>query len=106
MNELSVVVPAYNEEKSIRDTLVRIAEYLIGKHYKFEVIVVNDGSKDTTVEITAALQRVYPQIKILSRAQNRGKGFSVKEGIQLAQYSPLLFIDADNSTKIEEWDKF
>lgn len=106
--ELSVIIPAYNEEKRIETTLQKIVFYLKqNKNIKnYEIIVVDDGSKDHTREIVEKYLLSENFIKLNSFRENRGKGFSVREGALLAQYSLILFSDADLSTPIEELDKF
>jgi dolichyl-phosphate beta-glucosyltransferase len=102
---LSVVIPAYNEEARIGPTLERILVYLKSQPYAFEVIVVDDGSTDATRERAAEALRGFPQGRVLERAENKGKGYSVREGILAAEGSHILFSDADLSTPIEELEK-
>lgn len=104
--ELSVVVPAYNEEKAIEETLRETADYLSKKGYAFEILVVNDGSTDRTPQIVRDLAKPHPQIRLIEQPKNMGKGDAVKEGIRHARYPVTLFMDADNATSIREWDKF
>lgn len=104
--ELSVVVPAYNEEKRIGPTLMETANYLDSRGYQFEIIVVSDGSTDSTVSVIREAAQKYPQIRLLDRSRNSGKGQTVREGVGEARFSYCLFMDADNSTTIWEWDKF
>lgn len=109
---LSIVIPAYNEETRLPPTLERIHEFfkdrrdLKGQPYSYEVIVVDDGSKDRTVEV-AKMSRLYKEgaLKVLENGQNKGKGFSIKNGMRAAQGGLVLFSDADLSTPIEEFDK-
>jgi len=104
--ELSVIIPAYNEEERIAYTLGQIAQHLTDRQYNFEIIVVNDGSTDSTATLVSSLENVYPQIRFFDRKENKGKGETVKEGIGYARFPICLFMDADSSTGIEEWDKF
>lgn len=104
--QLSVIIPAYNEERHIARTLEEVAGYLKKKGYAFEIIVVNDGSKDGTAQAVLALDGVHPQVRLLHRSVNLGKGETVKEGIRHAAYPYCLFMDADNATSIAEWDRF
>ncbi len=102
---LSVVVPAYNEESRLGATLKRIREYFESRPFAVEIIVVDDGSTDRTSGVAAEALRGRPSDRILRRAENRGKGASVKEGMLAAAGELILFADADLSTPIEEIEK-
>lgn len=100
---LSIVIPAYNEEKRLANTLTSINSYLTSQRYDFEVIVVDDGSKDKTKQV--ALEHVLyrnGKLKLIENGVNRGKGYSVKRGILEARGENILFTDSDLSTPIEE----
>jgi dolichyl-phosphate beta-glucosyltransferase len=101
---LSIVIPAFNEEKRIAETLTKIKNYLSRKNLLAEIIIVNDGSKDKTDEVVGAF--VGENVKLISLVKNHGKGFAIKKGIEGAKGKYVLFTDADNSTPIEEFDKF
>ncbi len=101
MQSLSIIIPAYNEENRILTTLNKIHAYLANKKYDYEIIVVDDGSKDRTVELVK--QQKYA--RVLQNPQNKGKGYSVKYGMLAAKKEWVLFTDADLSTPIEELDK-
>ncbi len=103
---LSVVVPAYNEEDCIGGTLGKIREFLGGKPFDFEIIVVDDGSCDRTAEIVENLGKQECEIKLIKNDKNMGKGFSVRKGVMSAEGDYVLFMDADSSTSIEEFEKF
>jgi glycosyltransferase involved in cell wall biosynthesis len=96
---LSVVVPAYNEESRLAPTLDRIKQYLTGRDYSAEIIVVDNGSSDGT----AALAR-RAGVSVLSEPR-RGKGAAVRTGVLAAGGELILFSDADLSTPIEEVEK-
>lgn len=102
---LSIVVPAYNEAARLPSTLRRIQEYLSRSSVSAEIIVVLDGSTDATLEIARTAARDVPQLKILDRKVNRGKGYTVREGMLAARGQIRLFADADNSTDIAHFDK-
>ena len=102
---LSVVVPAYNEEARLVPSLEKIVGYLRRQSYAYEVIVVSDGSRDGTA---AAALRFRPEgfpLSVIDRKENRGKGYTVREGVSAARGRHVLFSDADLSTPIEEVEK-
>jgi dolichyl-phosphate beta-glucosyltransferase len=98
--KLSVVIPVYNEERRIKDSLDKINKYLKNKNY--EIIVVDDGSTDKTREIV----QKFKNIIITKKRKNKGKGYSVKQGMLMAKGEYVLFLDADLSTPIEELGEF
>jgi len=101
---LSIVIPAYNENDRLGNSLDRILSYVKGRHIPFEMIVVDDGSKDETVRVAREkLSGVSHQV--IENGVNRGKGFSVRRGVQAAKGKYVLFTDADLSTPIEEIEK-
>lgn len=102
--KLSVIIPAYNEEKSIISTLEKIISYLKNQDYDYEVIVINDGSNDKTGELVEGKQ--HPNLKLLHHLKNLGKGAAIKTGVKEASGDLILFMDADYSTSIEEVEKF
>lgn len=101
---LSVVVPAYNEEKRLARSLPVILDYLRRQPWSWEIVVVNDGSHDRTSEVAQSFNE--PAIRVLENRPNRGKGFSIRRGMLEAHGAWRLFTDADLSTPIEELDKF
>ena len=103
--ELSLVIPAYNEEARLPATLRRIAAYLRASNRTAEVIVVDDGSGDRTAEVTQSFISEDPSLRVVSNGVNRGKGFSVRHGALEARGRIVLFTDADLSAPIEEADK-
>jgi glycosyltransferase involved in cell wall biosynthesis len=97
---LSIVVPAYNEESRIDATLRKIHVYAEAQQRRIEVIVVDDGSTDSTVQVVAR----FPEVRILRLSANRGKGYAVRHGALNAAGEFVLFTDADLSSPIEEAD--
>src|SRR5581483_1034780 len=103
--QYSIIIPAYNEGERIGTTLERILNYSDSRGWKVEVLVVNDGSRDNTVEIVRHYAKDNPCLRLLENPGNRGKGFSVRNGMLHAQGKILLFTDADLSSPIQEADK-
>jgi dolichyl-phosphate beta-glucosyltransferase len=101
----SIVLPAYNESARIAATLDRILAHATQCGWRVEVIVVNDGSSDGTAEIVEEYARKHAALRLLENPGNRGKGFSVRNGMLHATGDILLFSDADLSSPIEEADK-
>ena len=102
---LSIVIPAYNEELRIAQTLRVIRTYLQQQPFTAEILVVDDGSQDGTAATVRALDAALPPVRLLRNGRNRGKGFSVRQGFLHADGEYLLFSDADLSTPIEEVEK-
>ena len=103
--QLSVVIPAYNEERVIRGTVEAVDRYLNTSRVTHDILVVDDGSTDRTVEIARALTREFPSVRLL-QSGHAGKGGAVKRGMLEAAGATILFMDADHSTRIEEWQHF
>ncbi len=102
---LSVIVPAYNEEERIAKTLNKISFFLKAQPYSYEILVVCDGSKDKTADVARDLKLSVPNLNIIDRKKNMGKGYTVKEGMLAAKGKVRLFTDADNSTDISYFEK-
>lgn len=102
---LSVIIPAYNEEKRITKTLIEIDKYLSRQSYDYEVIVVSDGSKDKTAEVVRNLMPKIKNLKVIDNKENHGKGYVVRQGLLAAKGDFRLFTDADNSTSIDQVEK-
>jgi dolichyl-phosphate beta-glucosyltransferase len=101
---LSVVIPAFNEADRIEQTLDAVGEYLAHKGYPHEIIVVNDGSTDATAVIVKGAEHRWPHLRLLGFDRNQGKGAAVRAGMLRAHGDVRLFMDADNSTSIEQVD--
>ena len=105
MQKLSVIIPAYNEEHRIEKTLLAVSDFLKKQTHQYEILAVNDGSKDQTALIVQKLAASIPNLKLLNNPENHGKGWATKQGMLKASGDIRLFMDADNSTKIEEVEK-
>ena len=103
--DLSVIVPAYNEAARLPKTLSRLHEYLSGGSFTYEILVVLDGPTDATRDVLGRLSDEIDCLRTVDRQWNRGKGYTVKEGMLAARGEIRLFTDADNSTDIAHFDK-
>lgn len=103
--DISIVIPAYNEEKRIGTTLKKVYNYFKNSGLNFEIIVVDDGSKDSTVNIVKNFSIDHPEVKLRCHLKNKGKGAAVKTGVLASEGDIVLFTDADLSTPIEEFGK-
>jgi dolichyl-phosphate beta-glucosyltransferase len=103
--ELSIVIPAFNEEQRLPKSLQGIRAYLKSRSLRAEVLVVNDGSTDATAKVVEDSRAGFPELRLISNRHNHGKGFSVRQGMLEACGEIALFTDADLSTPIEEADK-
>ena len=92
---LSVVLPAFNEETRLPDTLVAWSEYLDAQPYRWEIVVADDGSRDGTAAAAEGFAAEHPEVRVVRLAQNRGKGGAVREGVLAARGEVVLFADAD-----------
>jgi len=105
--EISIIIPAYNEEKRILPTLEKVYDYFSKiQKMDFEIIIVDDGSRDNTLRIVQKFAEGKDSIKIIKHEKNEGKGAAVKTGVMEAKGEYILFSDADLSTPIEEFGKF
>jgi len=105
---LSIIIPAFNEEKRLPRTLSRIREYLAQRHGNLsdvEIIIVDDGSTDGTARVAEESARRMAPVRLVSNGRNRGKGYSVRHGMLEARGEVALFTDADLSSPIEESEK-
>ncbi len=102
---LSLVIPAYNEENRISKTLEIAYSYLSAKPFSWEILVVLDGVSDGTLEKVEAFAAGRQHIRWIDRKENRGKGYTVREGMLAAKGKLRLFADADNSTDISHFDQ-
>lgn len=94
--DLSVIIPAYNEEETISQTIDEVRKCLQGGFESYEIVVVDDNSKDSTLDIL----KKTDDIILIRNIRNHGKGYSIKKGLKYSKGDWLLFMDADNSTPI------
>ena len=102
---LSVIIPAYNEEKRLPATLRKVDEYLRLQKYEYEILVVSDGSQDRTVDVVYELTKEIPHLRLIENPKNHGKGYVVRQGMLEAEGEYRLFMDADNATSIDHLEK-
>jgi dolichyl-phosphate beta-glucosyltransferase len=103
--ELSVVVPAYNEERRLPPTLINMIDFFDRLGLSYEVLVVDDGSSDGTSEIVRKFERVREQVRLIQLPKNYGKGHAVRLGVLNSRGKKILFADADGATPIEEFHR-
>ena len=101
----SLVIPAYNESNRLRPTLDAILRYVDEHTWDVEILVVDDGSRDDTAQIVREYGSSHPQVQLVQNPGNRGKGFSVRNGMLHARGEICLFSDADLSSPISEAEK-
>lgn len=101
-NTYSIIIPAYNEGARLGTTLEKILAHIDQQHWDAEVVVVDDGSTDNTTQVARSYMQTHRHVKLLENPANRGKGFSVRNGMLHARGEILLFTDADLSSPIEE----
>jgi glycosyltransferase involved in cell wall biosynthesis len=105
MIQYSFIVPAYNESSRIRPTLDEMLRYFAEQNWDAEILVVDDGSHDDTADVIREYAGAHSQIRLLQNPGNRGKGFSVRNGMLHARGDVCLFTDADLSSPISEAQK-
>jgi dolichyl-phosphate beta-glucosyltransferase len=101
----SIVIPAYNEGERLRATLEKVLGYVHQQDWNSEVIVVNDGSLDDTINIVQEFVDKDPTVRLVENHSNRGKGYSVANGMMNARGDVVIFSDADLASPIEELPK-
>jgi len=108
MVNISVIIPAYNEEKRLGQNLAKILAFLNMKRYNYEVIIVNDASTDGTAGVAEDFRKKNKRVNIVNLRHKKAgntKGLAVKQGMLHAKYDLALFTDSDKSTPITELDK-
>lgn len=101
----SIVIPAYNESARIVPTLEKVLAHIARQNWSAEVLVVNDGSRDNTAEVVKGFAARHSNVRLIENPGNRGKGYSVRNGMTQATGDVLLFTDADLSSPIYEADR-
>ena len=106
--ELSVVIPVYNEEKRLGKTLRESLDYLKKSKIPFEIVIVDDGSTDSTLKVVEKFGRKAGKktLRVLKQGTNRGKGAAVRRGAMEAQGDIVLYMDADNATTLSQYERF
>lgn len=102
---VSVVFPAFNEERAIGEALARVTAYLDAREQPFEIVVSDDGSTDRTPAEVEQRGAADPRIRLVSSGANRGKGHAVRQGVLATEGDVVLFLDVDMSTPIEMMDR-
>jgi glycosyltransferase involved in cell wall biosynthesis len=103
--DISVIIPAFNEEERITPTLVAFDSYLAGMAASYEIVVVDDGSTDGTVALVESLRNQMPNLRCVDTVTNRGKGHAVRVGMLDAKGDVRIMCDADGSMPPEEMPK-
>jgi len=101
---ISIIIPAFNEEKRLPGTLKRISDFIKKKKFKAEIIVVDDGSTDATAAVAAKFAGA--KVRVIKNGKNMGKGYSVRNGAENCSGEIILFTDADLSTPIKHLEEF
>jgi len=104
--KLSIIIPAYNEKSRIKETLDDVLNYIKKVDYPVEIIVIDDGSTDNTVTVVENYINKQKNIRIINYIKNMGKGYAVNKGVETAKGEFILFMDADNATRINEIERF
>lgn len=102
---LSIIIPAYNEEQRIGATLLVIDKYLSAQKYSYEILVVSDGSTDKTVDVAQKYRQLIKNLEVIDNLENKGKGGVVRQGMLKARGNYRVFMDADNSTSMDHFEK-
>ncbi len=103
--DISIVIPAFNEQWRLPTTLIDIIDYFDKQDKTWEVVVVDDGSSDDTCEVVRKFSHINPRIRLISYKPNRGKGCAVRTGVLNASGRRIVFADADGATPIKELER-
>jgi len=105
---ISIIIPAFNEERLIESTVKSISEYLLSTFNKGEIIIVNDGSTDNTLAVLTKLITEYRgkiELRLINNQENRGKGYSIRQGILQSKGKVRIFMDADLPFRLDAISK-
>ncbi|MEI7741912.1 MAG: dolichyl-phosphate beta-glucosyltransferase [bacterium] len=105
MVRYSVIIPAYNEERTIERALFETRDAFRGFNEPFEIIVVDDGSRDGTIKVVESLRESVPESVLIKHEQNQGKGAAVRTGVAASRGEYFVFLDADLATHPKEFSK-
>lgn len=103
---LSVIIPCFNEEKRLNDGYLHLFNYLRKQKYAWELIFIDDGSKDKTYERLKDLSKAEERVTTITYKTNKGKGFAIKKGVETAQGKLILFSDLDHAVPINSLENF
>ncbi len=106
LNQLSVFLPAYNEEKSIKRVVFSVLAKIKSVAKQYEIIIVNDGSSDKTKQIIEKLTKKYSSVRLVNHSKNKGYGAALKTGMEVAKYEWICFMDSDGQFDFNEFNKF
>lgn len=106
LNELSVFFPAYNEEANLENTVEKAIPIIKNIAKKYELLIVDDGSRDKTGEVAEKLAQKYPFLRVITHNPNRGYGAALKSGFYNSKFEWIIFTDADGQFDFSEVDKF
>ncbi len=104
--KLSIIIPCYNEKERFKEGILHFLNYLNNKKYQWELILVNDGSKDETLKLMEEMSRKNENVKVISYKINKGKGHAIKVGVKKARGDIILFSDLDHSVPISTIESF
>jgi len=102
--ELSLIIPAYNEERLMASTLQVLEKYLEAHHPDYEILVVDDGSRDGTGKVVEEIASAQPRLRLLSQPHNLGKGYAIQRGVLESRGDLILFMDADLPYQLDAVD--
>lgn len=102
--KLSLIIPCYNEEKRFDNGISHFLNYLKKQKYKWELVIVNDGSKDKTLDLIKQVKN--PNVKFITYGKNRGKGYAIVKGVEKAKGEIILFSDLDHAVPIDTLESF